>query len=49
MHCLNTTRGGDYTDFCFVIYVLDFHEERSEKYPQAKLSHEGMNHLLDQK
>ena len=29
----NTTREGDYTDFYFVIYVLDFHDKRLEECP----------------
>ena len=27
----NTTREGDYTDFYFVIYVLDFHDKGLDK------------------
>ena len=47
--CLVQQEEGITQIFYFVIYVLDFHDERLEKYPQAKLSHEGMNHLLEQK
>ena len=28
---VNSTGGGDYTDFYFVIYVLDFHDKGLEK------------------
>ena len=39
----NTTRVGDYRDFYFVIYVLDFHDKRLEECPKAKLFHESMH------